>query len=145
MAAVVGAIIAAAIIGPLRQAFRERTDTLLEKNLSAVVTGINTYYRQHNSTLPKTLDEITVSGDGQKIISQNIAEYIPEGSNFKDTSTYSNQEQYGKYQLCVTFVGSNNEDYYTEPQDDEYEEYVSLYYHPEGRVCYKIRTSSYNY
>lgn len=151
MTTVVGLVIILAIVGPLNHVFKVRNDTLIENNLNEVANAVSVYYRK-DSTLPKSINEIDLKGDAKELITNNLVEYIPEDDAYYIrpytagiTNDYNKVSPQGKYQLCVTYVASNNEDYVGGVSKSEYTEYLSNYYHPEGRVCYKLLTSAYSY
>lgn len=132
-----------AIVGPLAKSVATRSDRLIEQNLSAVENTISTYAREEGA-LPNSLDDVTMSGEAQQLIEQNLVEYKKEGTVTVPAAGSVATEH--RYQLCVTYTASNNYGYARDYQlEDEYTDYASTSNHDAGRTCYKLKATTYDY
>lgn len=157
MAVVVGIISVMAILGPLASARLTRNDRLISDNLTQVQQAVSSYSTT-NSKLPEGLASLTLSGDAKKLVNDQLVTYKP---NSKASSTDNSYSPYGGtsspirpvtktyyYQLCVNYKKSsgnerNSYDYGSAEQAGTYQNYASTYTHPEGPVCYNLKTSPY--
>ncbi len=161
MAVVVGIISIMAIVGPVANARLTRTDRLITENLSDVQRGVSNYYTENNK-LPEDLDSIGLKGDAKQLVDDNLVIYKPDtkpattetdrysSTYYSSSSTSTANAKTTKtsyYQLCATYKKSNerNGNSYesSSRNSNEYQSYVSAYTHPEGEVCYKLKTSPY--
>ena len=162
MAGVVGLFIVLGFVGPVAQAAVTRDDRDIERSLPNVYRSINRYIAD-NEQFPQSLDDINLSSDAQSLVDRNLVTYKTIGvterasssrSTIKPldiaedttTSSSSKSKEY-RYQLCVTFkqADSNDRSYYDDDdQTDGYRTSVSVYGHPAGNVCYKLKQTVYN-
>jgi hypothetical protein len=154
----VSIIIVLGIAGPVARERQLRDDRLIENSLNTVSDAI-TNYASSNKKLPDNLEAIGITNDNAKqLIDRKLVEYKPEGSvtSYKlgedspitrPGSSPQQSRQVFRYQLCVTFKEESNDysryDNLNGPDDDGYSSYLSVYYHPAGRQCYKLKTSDY--
>lgn len=161
----VGVIALFGIIGPVANERATRTDRLIETELPLLTESINSYARSEDR-LPDSLDGLDLRGDTRKLVDQKLVEYKPESVAStvpRTTSTYldkrsnitatldslSAEQPVFRYQLCVVYQEESEQrgygyGYGGSPEDkDGYSSYISAYSHPEGRVCYKLKTSEY--
>jgi type II secretory pathway pseudopilin PulG len=154
MTIVVGLFSILAIVGPISSQRATKTDRLIDDNLQTVQQAINDYYTS-NSQLPSSLNQITLTGDAQSIVNQNLVTYIPNskpstgGQTVKATefsSTSITPITY-YYQLCVTYKKPSQNDSLnsssTPYSGSTYSTYINTYSHPGGYYCYDAETSSY--
>lgn len=154
-----------AIIGPISFERRTKNDKLIVSNLSSLSNDIEDYAKA-NDKLPDTLGEIKSSSEGvKKLISSNLVVYKPNTYTAPEEQSATNNSR-GQalfrsnetrddyyYQLCVTYSepSSNYDDYetrYDPPASTDpsgYETYLSVYEHPGGDICYKVKTTDYGY
>ncbi len=151
MLVTVGVIALLGLIGPVAKERSTKDDRLIQENIPSVSTAINSY-AQRNKTLPTDLSSISLNGDAKKLIDKNLVTYKSEGSvtstsRSYSSSTYSTSNTSFKYQLCVTYKKSteDNNSYssYNSLDKDGYSTYISAYSHPAGNVCYKIKDTTY--
>jgi hypothetical protein len=170
MIAVVGIIATLGLLGPVAKARQTRTDKLIEQNLSYVSNAVNTY-ATNNKKLPDNLNNVNLSGDAKKLVSDNLVTYKPntKSSTIEPSSNSLYQNNFTSptntttgasltsgrttfyYQLCVIYKKSSNDKYgssnYSSSLNDTdgYSTYLSAYSHGEGETCYKLQTTPYNY
>lgn len=161
MVAVVGIFAVLGIVGPMANAHRTKDDKLIEDNLSSIQSQIGGYVVSKH-TLPASLDNLELQGDDAKLA--KLVQYKPNtkpaksnlSTSLNSSSTVDvfnrGQSSPGKtyyYQLCVTFTEKSS-DYrpydgystsYTK-NDDGYSDYLSVYSHPAGPMCYKLSSST---
>lgn len=159
MVLVVGIMSILGVVGPVAQERARKNDRLLETHLNNVKEGVDAYVRSNNS-LPDNLEQISVSGDAKKLLTEKLVTYkkleqsqIPRNSLELDdlqlnrtsvsTSDRFNARTYYYYELCATYdrERDDNFDYYDD-NNAEYQTYISNYSHPAGQVCYKLRTTN---
>jgi hypothetical protein len=169
MLVAVGLIALLGLIGPVANERLTRDDRLLVAELPALSNAINDYARE-NDRLPDDLEVLSLRGDTKQLVSRKLVEYKPEESqtatrlpattfdttNGTNLSRQSNslilndidQEKAHRYQLCVVYKKESRNrynyggaDYSKDP--DGYATYLSVYEHPEGRTCYKLKTTDY--
>lgn len=155
--AVTGLATVMAVAGPFRSEIAARNDKLLESHLPKVNQAIQDYARK-NSRLPANLQDIDLSGarekDAKYLVDKNLVEYkvvaatapdTYETPNNRTTTTrnlsYRPGRQTGNYELCATFNKAKNDKYAdsVNGRDDYGSTYISAYYHPAGRHCFKLR------
>ncbi len=130
-----GVLIVFGIVGPANGSLATRTDRLIDNNLSAVQYAIDGYVST-NSKLPANLDNVSLSGDAKKIVTDNLVQYITNSEPASSTQVY--------YQLCVDYAkASSNGGVYAYPTPIDsgvsgYSSYASTYSHPAGHYCYKL-------
>jgi len=138
----IGIISIFSVVGPVNGAIVTRDDRLIDGSLSNIQATIDNYVINQNQ-LPKTLKDIDLTGDAKKIVDNNLVQYTP---NTKAPVIVSDTSKY-YYQLCVTYKKKslNNDIYaasYASSNDsDGYSSYVSTYYHPAGKYCYKLTST----
>ena len=152
----IGIIALLGIIGPVAKERTLRDDRLIVNELSNVNESIRTY-TSNKSKLPASLSDLQLEGDAKKLVDNKLVTYKPGSVIKTDTSTddYSlpssnsyTTEVYG-YELCVTYKeksGSSYADYgdsKANTDDDGYLTYLSIYQHPAGNVCYKLKSNAY--
>ncbi|MEP7204995.1 MAG: hypothetical protein ABI716_02275 [Candidatus Saccharibacteria bacterium] len=142
MAVIVGVICVAGFIGPVADAQLTRTDKLIEANLPAVGDGVSAYASKNNR-LPDSLGNLTLTGDANKLIADNLVTY-------KKDSGPSSGAQAGSfyYQLCVTYKKALENPYATSSyryDNNGYSSMITSYYHAAGDVCYKLEATYYDY
>lgn len=151
MLGVIAIITVLAVIGPMAYERKVRDDRLIENNLPNVSRAINNYARSHNK-LPENLQELSLTGDTQKLLDKNLVTYKPQREKHIEPKTsldYLNNDSfnttYYRYELCVNYRERSR--YYDESYYDysgagqEYTRQPSTYSHPAGEVCYKIEAS----
>lgn len=159
MLVTIGLIVVLGIIGPLAEERETKNDRLIVSELNSLSNAINTYAREEKK-LPADLGVLELRGDTKKLVDLNLVEYKPEGNAagqgyLSDRKTinssrvndmFTSTETF-KYQLCVTYVKESPElgryshnEYKT---GDEYTSYLSVYSHPAGKECYKVKTTDY--
>lgn len=159
MLALVGIIAILGIVGPVAAERSTRNDRLIQSGLSDLSSSINDYV-DNNKKLPSQLSDITASGDAKKLIDDNMVRYkavdsaqtsASKQSDRLSQSTGARQSSDYRYELCVTYSQkSRSYDDYNEingrsyKDSDGYSSYLSVYSHPAGEVCYKLKTTSYN-
>lgn len=130
-------------VGPVADSMRTKNDRLIVDNLSKIANGISEYIIQ-NGNLPSSLENVSLDGEAKTIVSKNLVKYINEGeSTDGDDDNYfsSRSRKSYKYQLCVDYIKStitsrNNSSF---KEYDDYSEYLNIYSHPDGEVCYKLK------
>lgn len=146
-----------AIVGPISFERKTKNDKIIVNNLNTLSDEIEDYAKTNNK-LPETLNEINATDDGvKKLIRSNLVTYKPNtyntldeqpNTNYNSNQTYRTTKDDYYYQLCVTYVEpSANYGNYDTPRVDEsgYETYLSVYEHPGGNICYKVKTTDYGY
>jgi hypothetical protein len=151
------------IFGPIAEAQLTRNDKLIENNLSTVSEGINTY-ASDNSRLPTSLNDVKLTGDAKKLVTDKLVTYKKDSSPSLPSSSYYSSSKVFYYQLCVNYKKEST-DRYTNPEyasdssissssssaayssnpsyGSGYSSYVTTVPHPAGPKCYKL--ISYNY
>lgn len=148
-------VLALGVFGPMVKAVSERDDRRIETNLPLVKTSIDSYVEDNNK-LPDSLKDVTYkSDDARALVNDGLVRYekvaTPKATDESDLSSdYSsdipNYRIEYRYKLCVTYTGSSNDsydDYNYSSRRDDYEDYLSIYSHPSGEVCYKLSTTAY--
>lgn len=156
MVVVVGIVALLGVIGPIAKARVTRTDTLIENNLSTLQYAIEDYAKD-NDELPENLNDVSVQGDAKKLVDDNLVDYKANtknstteidkyGTTYNDTYDSNSYKTY-YYQLCVDYKASKKDRYSTSSSSydstDGYSSYITTYGHPEGEVCYKLKTLGY--
>lgn len=150
----IGMMVLVSILGPISKERSLRNDKLIENNLSYVVNGISDYSSDNNK-LPEDLSSIYIDGDAKKLIDLNLVKYNPEekttkaspnslqNTNDLTTNNYSREVFY--YSLCVNYDKDKKSSYrsYSRKDSDGYTDYIDVYEHPAGQVCYKLKTPDY--
>ncbi len=132
------------VIGPIADAQLTRNDKLIETNLPTVSEAVSTYASDKNQ-LPTTLDNLTLTGDAKKLVTDKLVTY-------KKDSGFN-------YQLCVTYKKASTDQYATPTPvsssnsssslssaspmvstSGDYSYYVTTIPHPAGDKCYKLMT-----
>lgn len=137
--------IALGISGPLAQAQISKDDRLIAENLLILNSEIQNY-TDNNKKLPQNLRELRLDNDAQQLIDRNLVHYKEV---LPSTTTEKTADDYTKtfyYELCVTYKTKRGNAYnmsdYTNPDKNGYSEYLdTIYAHPKGDVCYKLRTT----
>lgn len=164
MAILVGVITIMGILGPVANARLTRNDRLISDNISDVQRGV-TDYSTANNKLPDSLSNLKLSGDAKKLVDDNLVTYKPNSkpptsqpdsysstyygnSNSPSGTGASTTTKIYYYQLCVNYKktdGGSTYDYGSDSQqpNNTYQSYISAYTHPEGNVCYNLKTSDY--
>lgn len=142
MVGITAVLLLFAIVGPLAKSVATRGDRLIEQNLSSVEASIGNYVRENNK-LPNSLEDITLSGEAEQLIEQDLVEYKKEAS--VTTSIGGSVATEHRYQLCVTYAEAKGD--YVRPYQykGEYTTYASTSSHGEGRICYKLQSTAYDY
>jgi len=138
MVAIVGAIIAMGVIGPVADARLTRNDKLIASNLSGVKTGIDDYVAM-NKELPNNLESVKLTGDVKKLVTNKLVTFKKDSQL---TSKDYDSADYVYFQLCVNYQRAAKNDYSSSYYDsvEEYSTYPSTYSHPAGETCYKLKT-----
>jgi hypothetical protein len=150
MLASVSVIIVLGITGPIAKERSLRNDKLIVNELGTVSAGVNDYYKAKNK-LPSNLQQLDIDGDAKRLVDLNLVTYTA-GKAVKPTSTDTYDYGTGTtsiygYTLCVSYkekthnYSSSNKNY--DVDDEGYTTYLSLYDHPAGKTCYKLKTSNY--
>lgn len=156
MLVAVGLIGALGIFGPIAQERATRDDRLIEANMYEIQQAISDYARDNNK-LPAQITDLQIRGDAAKLIERNLVKYTPNtyqaststSSNSTSTRTISPSKTEFYYTICANYKKASsklNRDSYDFGLDDErseYKTYISVYSHPAGEVCYKIKTIDY--
>lgn len=154
-------ICAFGIFGPIAEAQITRNDKLIENNLSTVSEEINSY-ASDNSRLPKTLNDVQLTGDAKKLVTDKLVTYKKDVS---PSSSYYSSSKVFYYQLCVNYKKAST-DRYSNPEyasdstissnsssaayssypsyGSGYSTYVTTTPHPAGPKCYKLITYNYD-
>ena len=158
MSAVVAIFIILGFVGPVAQAQLVKNDRLIEQNITTVQESVDRSVSD-NKKLPRSLDEIELSGDAKLVVDKQLVSYEidTDPSSGKVTKdVFSNNRKANNddeqestpleytYQLCATY--QRESPYYSSQYDtpnDTYEEYVSASSHPAGTVCYKLKKIDY--
>ena len=147
MVAVALIVIVLGVVGPISYERSTKSDRLISNNLSTLNYAIQDYARDNNA-LPSNLNDVSVDGEAKKLVTDSLVEYKPNTQESEDSSTSSRystrSSQTFYYQLCVTYKqASGSSRSYS--RTSSYSTYVSAYSHPAGDVCYKLKTTDYNY
>jgi hypothetical protein len=149
----VGVVCAYGIFGPIADNQITRNDKLIEANLPTIGEVVSTY-ASDNNRLPKSLDNLTLTGDAKKLVTDKLVTYKIEG-NSTFNSVGAPNDFY--YQLCVTYKkASTDQDITPTPvynsssasssstplisTGSNYSDYVTTIPHPAGDKCYKLMT-----
>lgn len=148
-------ILTLGILGPMLKAVSQRDDRRIETNLPLVQSSISTYV-DDNGKLPNSLKDVTYSSsEARSLVDDGLVRYQKVASATQKTTQaedllinpdYPTSSSGYRYKLCVTYTGSSNKsDYnsYSLSQRDEYQDYLSIYSHPAGEVCYKLEATGY--
>lgn len=149
-------VLALGVFGPMVKAVSERDDRRIETNLPLVKTSIDSYV-EDNSKLPDSLKDVTYkSDDARALVNDGLVRYekvatpkVTDDSGLSSDDYSSRIVDYRteyRYKLCVTYRGSSNDsydDYNYSSRRDDYQDYLSIYSHPSGEVCYKLSTTAY--
>ncbi len=145
------------IAGPFARSFSLRDDARIEASLPDVSEGINDHVRDKKA-LPDNLSQLGgLDADAKSLLDDNLVKYVKVG---EETAATEPDDSPGAmiypqvvqknflYELCVTYKGSDDssrggDDYYVNDlyREDEYQNSLTTYGHPEGEVCYKLRTA----
>lgn len=161
----VGVFAVLGIIGPVAKERTLRNDRLIESSLPAISQRISTYAKDKGN-LPENLRDLNLDDESKKLLDTNLVTYKKEGlvqkemalpgsssnsnGSYDDMSYPTSDTKIYRYQLCVTFT-SESTDYgrygtsYNATDSDGYADYLSVYEHPAGNVCYKLKTNEYGY
>lgn len=152
MAAIIGVLVVLAFVGPVAKSVQTKDDRDIANGISYVATAVNDYVEQH-SELPKSLSDLRLNDDAKLIVDKGFVTYKPEGvvekvsenNEADDSSAAVGVDKMHRYQLCVTYKEENkgNGSYGYSRSQDGYEEYLSVYDHPAGEVCYKLQSTVY--
>lgn len=162
MLVTVSVIVVLGVVGPLAEERQTRNDRLIVSELNNLSESINKYAREEKK-LPADLNTLDLRDDTKKLVDLNLVEYKPEGTatvtgpqyldsrkkfEMENLESVASTRQGFKYQLCVTYTKESTNygryGYASEPYgDDEYTSYLSVYDHPAGKECYKVKTSEY--
>lgn len=137
---VAGLFIVLSFTGPIAQSFTSKDDRRIESHLDGVKLGVDDYISEEGK-LPSQLSDISISDkDSQALVDDGLVEYKAVGKAGDDSYSTSY-----RYKLCVDYSAAKDDPYSgSREYDSEYSSYVSTYDHPEGEVCYKLETYSYN-
>lgn len=144
MLVTVGVLIVLGIVGPVARERSLRDDRLLQDNLGDLSRSINNY-TEDNGRLPNSLADLDIEGDTKQIVDRNLVEYnkVTDPPNTSQSSLNRRTGTDFYYELCATFKEeSRYYDRYSN-RSNEYDTYISAYYHPKGRHCYKAKTTVY--
>lgn len=152
MIAVAGTMTVISFVGPIANTMLTRNDVLIDNNILAVTSAIDSY-TQDNNKLPDTLADISLTGDAKKLVSDNLVTYKNDGRYLDGTdSSYSKVYH---YQLCVTYAKADESKYGTYGDtgfsaesiriNNDYSSYLSTSGHPAGEVCYKVSSETNDY
>lgn len=142
-------LLIAAIAGPIVQSVVGRNDKLIEQNLTSVQRAVSDYI-DDKKALPKSLDDVQVSTKGGKdLVSKNLVEYIPGTTKNTASRTGTSTTTTYQYELCVTYAAASSSNRYSYndsySQNDSYTSYLYTNSHDAGRVCYKLKDTTYDY
>lgn len=161
MAVTVGIITILGIVGPVATARLTRTDKLIENSLNLVEQDVDDYARTNNR-LPRTLSDIGLKGDAQKLVDDNLVTYTANtkpvyapsrkqaassGSYAVDTTSSQVSTTYF-FELCVSYKKASSNfksNSYSNVGSDGYSDSLIAYQHPAGNICYKLKSTNYNY
>ncbi|HUD05387.1 MAG TPA: hypothetical protein VMR18_00485 [Candidatus Saccharimonadales bacterium] len=147
MIVVVGIFSVLGIVGPAANARLTRNDSLIDSNLSTIQSSIDNYASTNNN-LPTSLNSIGLSGDAQKLVTDNLVQYTP---NIKPSTTLSSNDTTQPtttyyYELCVNYKKSSSSDggspYSSSTAENNYSNSVNTYDHPAGNYCYKVSSTT---
>jgi hypothetical protein len=149
MLVTVGIIALLGILGPVAKERGTRDDRLISSHLPSVASAVSSYSRT-NKKLPESLEDLSLSGDAEKLAKSGKVTYKQQGTGTStNTSTRATTTRtVFKYDLCVKYKAESNGygrygDIYTRTNTEYTTSYVSTYAHPAGDVCYKLITSEY--
>ena len=142
-------LLIAAVAGPIVQSVVGRNDKLIEQNLTSVQRAVSDYI-DDKKALPKSLDDVQVSTKGGKdLVSKNLVEYIPGTTKNTASRTGTSTTTTYQYELCVTYAAASSSNGYSYngsySQNDSYTSYLYTNSHDAGRVCYKLKDTTYDY
>ncbi len=149
------------IFGPIADAQVTRNDKLIESNLPTVSEAVTTY-SNNNGHLPASLDNLKLTGDAKKLVTDKLVTYKKDSAP-SSSYYYSSKDYY--YQLCVTYKKAGTSQYSTSTPiynsdsaasssstsgassslietGSNYSYYPYTTNHPAGNKCYKLMTSS---
>lgn len=145
----VGTISVLGIIGPVDNAHLTKNDRLIDDNLETIQESVSEYVTTNNK-LPSNLNQISLSGDAQTLVNDNLVNYVP---NSISPSTSTNSGNYSSntgttyyYELCVNYKkssGTSNNNLSGNSDSNGYSAYISTAYHPAGYYCYKASAITY--
>lgn len=154
----VGVIALLGIVGPMAKERATQGDRLVVAELPALSTAIENYAQKHQE-LPADLAQLDLRGDTQKLVDKNLVEYKAEseasapsagsssGVRVTGPTAYlddtSAEFPIYRYQLCTTYTAESDDyaPYSSDSRldDDGYADYLSVYSHPAGKICYKLK------
>lgn len=148
MIIVVLAVIIISIIFPIRKSFLAKNDLLIESGINQLTDDINIYYNK-NDIMPASLNDLELSSrDTKQLIGRNLVEYkiINNSSkSYVETVLNTNNEKTAFYELCAFYKYEKKDKYsypnYNDPEG--YQTYIDTDNHPAGKVCYKLKATSY--
>jgi hypothetical protein len=146
--------------GPIADAQFSRNDKLIQSNLQAVSQAVSKYAYDNNK-LPATLDDLKLTGDAKKLITDKLVTYKKDSA--PDSSYYYSSKDF-YYQLCVTYKKASTDQYSTptpvysinnsasssskstlvDSTGNDYWYYPYTSQHSAGDKCYKLMTNSYS-
>jgi hypothetical protein len=147
----IGIIAILGIVGPMAQERNTRDDRLMMSELPSVQSSINNYARA-NDELPTNLEALTLSGDSKQLVDRKLVTYKPQAATITPASILGDSDitprATYRYELCVTYKKESKDygkysSYDNTYEEDGYASYLSVYSHPAGEVCYKLKTSEY--
>lgn len=142
MVVVVGIFSVLAIVGPVATARLTRNDSLIDANLPIIQSNIDDYVTSNNK-LPPSLADLSLNGDVQKLVADNLVQYTPNSKPLNtilpSSSTQASNTYY--YELCVDYKKSSGSDggnpYSAATANNDYTGSAATYNHPAGNYCYK--------
>jgi uncharacterized membrane protein len=147
----VAVVCAYGFFGPIADAQVTRNDKLIETNLPTVGEAVSTYASDNNK-LPATLNDLKLTGDAKKIVTDKLVTYKKDSA---PSSSYYTSSKDFYYQLCVTYKKDSTDPYATPntvsssnssssssliSSGNDYSYYVTTIPHPAGEKCYKLMT-----
>ena len=145
MLAIVGLFIVLAFVGPAARSAATRDDREIVATISAVNESINSYIVA-NKKFPGSLKDVNLKDRAKALVDKGLIKYKADGKetaidSYQDEETRYVSDEY-RYQLCVTYKEKTQgygDRYSTIGREDSYENYLYVYDHPAGEVCYKLR------
>jgi hypothetical protein len=152
------------IVGPVAKERSLRNDRLIESSLPSISSKVSSYANKEKK-LPENLNQLELDDDAKNLLATNLVTYKKEGLveksttlpgangnpgfGYEDTQYDSIDEaDVYRYQLCVTYKEKSGDSSYSSnpsTDDDGYTDYLYIYDHPAGNVCYKLKTNAYGY
>jgi hypothetical protein len=147
MLAIIGLFIVLAFVGPAARSAATRDDREIVANISAISESVNNYIVTNNK-FPASLSDVNLKDRAKALVDKGLVKYKSDGKeaaidSYEDEDARYVSDEY-RYQLCVTYKEKTQgygDRYSTIGRQDSYEDYLYVYDHPAGEVCYKLKAT----